>query len=402
MNILKIIHGFPPIYEAGSEVYTKNLVEELSYKHQVILFSRYENEYELDFKLKVREKKKVKHYLVNMPRKKETYHHKELDLILNSILEKEKIDIAHIGHLNHLSTGFIDLLKKKKIPIVFTLHDFWLMCPRGQFVQRNSDGKNYYSLCSSQNNLKCAKNCFSIYHDSSKEDLLYWRNWVKKRMQVMKRIVKKVNLFIAPSEYLLNRFIKDFNVPKNKIILKNYGFKIPKKISKIKNSIFTFGYIGTHIPSKAVNLLIQSFKESKIEARLFVFGAKTNSDQFLELDSRIEFKGNYKNEDIYKSVLNQIDCLVIPSIWMENSPLVCSEARIAGIPVLVADKGGMKELSRKDKNIFTFKHRDNFDLTKKIEFIFNLKNKKFASTKMNVIDITKHTNEILEIYKSFL
>ena len=402
MHILKIIHGFPPLYEAGSEVYTKTLIDELCKENQVLLFSRYENEYELDFNLKVEMKKNFKHYLVNMPRKKEAYQHQELDTIFDSILKKEKIDIAHIGHLHHLSTGIVDLLKQKKIPIVFTLHDFWLMCPRGQFVQRNSDGKNYYSLCDKQEDLKCAKNCFSIYHHSTKEDLDYWQNWVKRRIEVMKKIVKQVDLFIAPSEYLLNRFVNDFNVPKNKIVLKNYGFKIPKKISKIKNSKFRFGYIGTHIPSKAVNLLIQSFKNSKIDAKLLVFGAKSNSDQFLELDSRIEFQGSYKNSEIYKKILNQIDCLIIPSIWMENSPLVCTEARLAGVPVLVADNGGMKELSEKDKNIFTFKHRDSFDLTKKIEFIFNLKNKNFNSSRMKVVDSKTHANEILELYKTFL
>jgi hypothetical protein len=53
------------------------------------------------------------------------------------LVKQIKPDIAHIGHVNHLSTGLIDELNKLNIPIVYTLHDFWLMCPRGQFLTRS-------------------------------------------------------------------------------------------------------------------------------------------------------------------------------------------------------------------------------------------------------------------------
>ncbi len=42
-------------------------------------------------------------------------------------------------------------------------------------------------------------------------------------------------------------------------------------------------------------------------------------------------------------VFNKIDAIVVPSIWLENSPLVIHEALQAGVLVITADVGGMAE-----------------------------------------------------------
>ncbi len=76
-------------------------------------------------------------HFVNKRIDKDNYKNKNIDKKLAEIIQKNKSDIVHIGHLNHLSTGVIDEIKKQNIPIIYTLHDFWLMCPRGQFLQRN-------------------------------------------------------------------------------------------------------------------------------------------------------------------------------------------------------------------------------------------------------------------------
>ena len=40
----------------------------------------------------------------------------------------------------------------------------------------------------------------------------------------------------------------------------------------------------------------------------------------------------------------QIDVLVVPSLWLENSPLVIHEAQMAGVPVVGARIGGIPDL----------------------------------------------------------
>ncbi|MED5330222.1 MAG: glycosyltransferase, partial [Planctomycetota bacterium] len=44
-------------------------------------------------------------------------------------------------------------------------------------------------------------------------------------------------------------------------------------------------------------------------------------------------------------IYRQMDVLVVPSLWWENSPLTIHEAWQFGVPVVVSDRGGMAELA---------------------------------------------------------
>jgi glycogen synthase len=110
---------------------------ELSKHHKVSVFTREENPYSPDFAIRhEKSHNNLDFYFVNNPQGKDGYRHKLLDSNFAKLISEITPDIAHIGHLNHLSTGLVDELNKQKIPIVFTLHDFWLMCPRGQIPNK--------------------------------------------------------------------------------------------------------------------------------------------------------------------------------------------------------------------------------------------------------------------------
>ena len=57
---------------------------------------------------------------------------------------------------------------------------------------------------------------------------------------------------------------------------------------------------------------------------------------------RAKFYGSYSGEDL-PNLMRQVDWVVVPSIWWENSPLVIQEAFLHGRPLIVSDIGGMKE-----------------------------------------------------------
>ena len=415
MKILKIIHGYPENYNAGSEVYSQSIVNQLKKEHEFFVFTREENEYLVDFNFREKTLDNVRFTFVNMARGKDGYNHKSLNEKFNNYLSSIKPDVVHVGHLNHLSTGIIDVIKKQNIPIVYTLHDFWLMCPRGQFLQRNFDGKNLYSLCDKQENNKCANSCYKMYfNDKLGED--YYENWVKNRMDITKGLVDKIDSFIAPSKYLMNRFIKDFKIPKNKIKYLDYGFPLhylkPTE-KKIRGDDFTFGYIGTHIPSKGLGILINAFKKIKEPARLKIFGRELgqNTKALKKMAQNsinpIEFCGEYINENLADVVFNNVDSIVVASIWGENSPLVIHEAQACHIPVITADYGGMKEYVQHLKNGLLFEHRNEKSLLKQMRFAVNnaeemkkLGQRGYLLSGDGVVpNITEHCNELLKIYE---
>jgi glycosyltransferase involved in cell wall biosynthesis len=423
MKILKIIHGYPPNYNAGSEVYSQSICDELSKQHDVTVFTREENPYLPDFHIRqYRQHDKLQFYFVNMPRGKDGYRHQEIDDAFSNLLSVIQPDVTHIGHLNHLSTGLVDELSKQNIPIVFTLHDFWLMCPRGQFLQRNFGG-DIHQLCNKQENHKCATTCYSMYFTGREEfyktDVSYWTKWIDQRMRETKSIADKTDLFIAPSKHLMQRFTNDFNIPQEKITYLDYGFPLhylTPNTKKKSNSVFTFGYIGTHIPAKGVNLLIEAFKKIGGEARLLIWGWKDQQSTKALMsmaencNAQIEFRNEYINKNLADEVFSEVDCIVVPSIWEENSPLVIHEAQACHIPVITADFGGMAEYVQHKVNGLLFKHRDENNLAKQMQWAVEhpQEMKKFGekgylfSEDGKVPDISHHCEALIKLYKKII
>lgn len=422
MKILKIIHGYPPNYNAGSEVYSQSICNELAKTNEIVVFTREENVYVADHTIRKEVRDGITFYITNKARGKDGYLHTDLDGKFAEIIAFEQPDIAHIGHLNHLSTGLVQVLKTQNIPIVFTLHDFWLMCPRGQFLQINFANSAFHQLCDGQENQKCALNCYNRYFSGLPEqhetDVAYWTNWIDNRMRETREIATNVDLFIAPSRYLLNRFVTDFNVPTEKIIYLDYGFPLHylTPIAPILQPNFTFGYIGTHIPAKGIDLLIAAFSKITEKATLKIWGRESGqSTQNLKkmaekCTNEVQFMGEYVNTNLAEAVFANVHCIVVPSIWAENAPLVIHEAQACHIPVITADFGGMAEYVQHLENGLLFTHRNADDLTEKMLFALHNKAKMQALGKRGYLydangkvpNIEAHCEYLKAIYEKLL
>ena len=174
MKVLQVIHGYPPRYNAGSEIYTQAISRGLVRKgHQVNVFTREESQFQPEYSLREEDDEgepRVRLHVVNMPRSRERYQHDPVDDHFEHVLETFNPDVVHIGHLNHLSVSIVKTAKRHGVPVVFTLHDFWLMCPRGQFIQFNLDGPEPWAFCDGQDDHKCATRCYSRYFGGSSLD----------------------------------------------------------------------------------------------------------------------------------------------------------------------------------------------------------------------------------------
>ena len=65
---------------------------------------------------------------------------------------------------------------------------------------------------------------FSGSEDEYEKDAAYWTGWVGRRMAHVREVCDAVDLFIAPSQYLLRRFRDDFEIPDRKLTYLDYGF----------------------------------------------------------------------------------------------------------------------------------------------------------------------------------
>ena len=430
MRILQVIHGYPMRYNAGSEVYTQALCQALADRHDVHVFTRQENAFLPEYSLS-RERDsadpRITLHLINMARSRDGYRHRAVDEAFAGVLDQTVPEVVHIGHLNHLSTSLVFQAQSRGIPVVFTLHDYWLMCPRGQFIQMYPrDPSDTWALCDGQEDRKCAELCYSRYFagdpSGSEEDASYWTEWVQRRMAHVRQVCEAVEVFIAPSRYLLERFRDDFGIAEEKLVNLDYGFHLDRLQGRrrVPGEPLTFGYIGTHIPAKGVDHLIRAFGATSGAAKLRIWGRdrgvetaglRALAQELVQgADTRVEWMGEYRNSEIVPEVFNLCDTIVVPSIWAENSPLVIHEALQAGVPVVTADYGGMAEYVQHEENGLLFSHRDPASLARQMQRLINdpglardlARRRYLQSANGEVPDMLSHSLAVEGIYAALL
>ncbi len=375
MRVLQVIHGYPRRYNAGSEVYTQTLCRGLAERHEVHVFTREEDSFAPDYAMR-READdndpRVALHIVNVPRNKDRYRDAGVDQRFAELLETVRPDVVHVGHLNHLSTSLIIEAATREIPILHTLHDYWLMCPRGQFMQMYpEDPADLWAVCDGQEDRKCAERCYARYFSGSpaerEADAAQWTRWVAERMRHVREMTELIDFFVAPSRFLYRKFADEFRLPERKLAYLDYGFDLVRLGGRRRMAAepFTFGYIGTHTPAKGIQHLIAAFGRLGGAARLRIWGRPSGQDtEALKRlagtvpGDRVEWCGEYRNERIVPEVFDRVDAIVVPSVWVENSPLVIHEAQQARVPVITADFGGMAEYVRHEVNGLLFRHRD--------------------------------------------
>ena len=218
LKVLVIIHGFPPFYIAGSEIYTFNKCKELSKKHDITVFTRIEDEFKKPYTVQDSVEHGFRVIRVNKPGRDYTFRSKYQDdkiaRIFQKTLEEIVPDIVHINHLSHLTTQIIDIIREKEIPIIFTLHDYWMICIKGQLIN------NVNELCPGPSVKECA-NCNRKYFISFENALSEIQSWIDR----MKDTNEKVDLFIAPSLFLKDLYVKN-GFQKEKIVYMDYGLSL--------------------------------------------------------------------------------------------------------------------------------------------------------------------------------
>ena len=435
MRILQVIHGYPMRYNAGSEVYTQGLAQALAERHDVHVFTRQENAFLSEYAVQRDadpSEPEITLHVINMARARDGYRHRSVDDAFARVLEEVEPDVVHVGHLNHLSTSLVFEASKRDVPVVFTLHDYWLMCPRGQFIQTYPENPaDPWAVCDGQDDRKCAVRCYSRYFSGDggeyEQDAAYWTQWVGRRMAHVREVCGAVDVFIAPAMYLLRRFRDEFGLPAEKLVYLDYGFHLERMAGRerpvsetLRGEPFTFGYIGTHIPAKGVDRLIQAFGGLSGDSRLRIWGrdrgVETAGLKALArtlpgaAGERIEWMGEYRNQDIVPDVFNRCDVIVVPSIWAENSPLVIHEAQQARVPVITADYGGMAEYVRHGENGLIFAHRDPESLARQMqrlagdpELARRLGSRGYLpSPQGNAPDMRAHALAVEEIYERLI
>lgn len=370
ISIMQVNHGYPERYNAGSEVYTRSVTHALhAAGHNVSVFAREEDPYRPDFEVRTELDGEIPVHLINMPRSQHRWQHDEVDAAFARVLEHHRPDAVHFHHLNHLSVGLPAVAARCGATVLFTVHDFWLACPRGQLVQWKLGGQAW-PLCGGQDDTRCAEACYGRCKTGTAAarctDLAYWRDWVAARMRAVEDQLQHIDAFLCPSRTVASTLAKRFPEVEARIRHLDYGFPAQRPVAQQPHQGLVLGYLGTHSATKGVDLLIRALRLVSGDVSLHIYGRTRGQEtealrRLAQGDERVTFDGEYSNGNVAE-VLSGLDAVVVPSVWLENSPLVIHEAQQSRRCVVTADAGGMAEYVAHEVNGLLFRHRDEVSL----------------------------------------
>jgi glycosyltransferase involved in cell wall biosynthesis len=265
-------------------------------------------------------------------------------------------DVVHFQHT--LFIGYDALRATRQalpdVPIVYTLHEFLPICHnKGQMV-RTMDR----SLCTEASPRRCGA-CFP---DIAPDEFLLRKRFIQANLDF-------VDLFVAPSATVLERFV-EWGIPRERMLLEDYGrVQSPVASDVVRPAPHdTLGIFGQLNPYKGIDLLLRAIRALGDQAPyLRVHGANLDlqehsfRDEVRSLldgtDDKVSDLGPYPPERA-GAMMAEVDWVVVPSIWWENSPLVIQEAFAQRRPVICSDIGGMAEKVTDDVNGLWFKVGD--------------------------------------------
>jgi glycosyltransferase involved in cell wall biosynthesis len=330
-------------------------------------------------------------------------------------LESFQPDLVHIHHLTGLSSTIVEEVKLRKLPLVMTLHDFWMVCPRGQRMTAD------LTLCEDVDREKCFKCLGSLWHhffrDRGSERTVVD---VRGRLSPMNLaewdrhvayILNLCDVLIAPSEFHRERML-DFPIDPERIVALPHSLPwFPKNTAPRENRpLRRIGFLGSVIPVKGVHVLIQAFRRlSQPDLELHIHGAEFSLHgdrdygvrlrELAEGDSRVRFHGGYGVEAVPK-ILEELDVMVVPSLWWESFCLTLREAQLAGVPVVASDLGAMREALDGEQDGLLFRVNDPEDLARVLTRLIedDTLREKLSNRGGVVKDPEVHTQQVLDLY----
>ena len=148
MRILVVAHGFPPAAQGGSEIYASECARALRrlFSDDIVVLTREADASRAEHALRMEARDGMSIAWINNTFKSvhsfaESYANSAIDDLAGGLIDEFKPDVAHIHHLTCLSTTLVDLLACRGVPIFYTLHDYWLLCHRGQLLDMD------YAIC---------------------------------------------------------------------------------------------------------------------------------------------------------------------------------------------------------------------------------------------------------------
>ena len=253
------------------------------------------------------------------------------------ILDKESPDVVHTNNLSGFSVAVFAKIKKRGIPLIHTLRDYYLLCARCMMFDKGENCRSQCRLCR-----VCGVS--------------------------RKALSAHVDHVVGISRYILDEHLAHGYFPQAVPSVIHNSYKLPPNIAirheAVQNKV-RFGFIGRLEPNKGVDLLIRAVRACGLDSPVSLVIAGTGEHEYtrylmgLAEGMNVAFLGYVAPNDFFP----KIDVTVVPSLWNEALGRVVIESYAYGTPAIASQRGGLPEIVDYGETGFVFDPDDIDSLT---------------------------------------
>ncbi len=254
---------------------------------------------------------------------------------IDALLSAERVDVAHLHNVAHqLSPSIFGPLRRRKIPVVQTLHDYKLICPNyrlfteGAPCERCRGGRYWNAWRHRCQGGAAASLLIAVESSIHRGAGSYQRG---------------VDLFLAPSRFLFEKAVA-FGIPEERLRHLPYPIPLPTDAVESERGGY-FLYAGRLTAEKGLRTLLAAAERAP-GVRIEIAGDGELRDEVAALAARcpgVTLRGHLAPDEVLRLQRGAI-AVVVPSEWYENLPFAILEAFAAGTPAIASRIGGIPEL----------------------------------------------------------
>ena len=325
-----------------------------------------------------------------------TIYSKEARKKIRMVLDDFEPDVCHLNNFNYQLTPSIILEIHKwskktghRCKIVFTAHDYQLICPNHMCNDPNTHEN--CEKCLGGHFFNCTKG--KCIHGSVAKSFIgtleatFWK---------LNGVYKYIDKMICCSGFLKKKMDSNPLFADKTITLHNFIDKVEWKETEKKDYVLYFGRFSLE---KGIGTLIKAIKE--LPMINFIFAGNGPLDKEIEKVENITNVG-FRTGGSLEKLIREARFSVYPSEWYENCPFSVMESQMYGTPVLGADIGGIPELIRVGETGELFTPGDVDQLKKRIEDLWNdkdrLKNYTGNCRNIGFDTIDQYYEKLMRIY----
>jgi glycosyltransferase involved in cell wall biosynthesis len=395
LRLLHAIHDFLPRHCAGSEIYAFELCRELARRHDVfVLCGEYApEERHGTIRWRVYEGLPVIEIVNNWQadRFEDTYASPRITSQLMHVLDATRPDVLHVHNLLNLSFDLPRRARARGIATAATLHDYTLVCASGGQRVHVAESHVCYEIepgrCSRcfgashfqgqmaaaavsrapgggllRKAASSARRLFPVLTDAAARRVP-WSSAtpadIASRLSRAREVFDQIQLAVSPSPALAKEYVR-LGWDQSRIAISDYGFTVQPPMPRTHGrSIPAIGFVGTMAWHKGCHVLVEAARQLRGSYQLVIAGDPNVGPEYHAALKRaaaglpIRFEGAFERRTVAR-IYGQLDVLVVPSLWPENSPLVIHEAFMHGVAVVGARMGGIADLIQDGVNGFTY------------------------------------------------